>query len=208
MSDDFTKGSKLSRRGFLGSMGVTLAVTGTRSEALPPEEVQENHIPGTILLHCQVNAREHTLAIEPQATLAEVLRRNLGLTGTKLVCSEGHCGGCTVVVDGKAVYACHVLAIEMEGCRIVTIEGLMKEDHLHVLQQAFIEKDGLQCGYCTPGQIMSAYALLQGNDHPDEEEVRRALSGNLCRCGAYQKILDSVMLAAERLKAKGEAHHG
>jgi len=150
----------------------------------------------------KVNGKLHEVWLEPRRTLLDALRRDLGLTGAKKGCDEGTCGACTVLLDGKAVYACLVLAIECEGRRIETIEGLAKDGRLHPIQEAFIEHDALQCGFCTPGQIMAVKALLDENPHPSEEEVKRAVAGNLCRCGAYPKIVRAALAAAEKLSSQ------
>jgi aerobic-type carbon monoxide dehydrogenase small subunit (CoxS/CutS family) len=159
--------------------------------------------PGKTLIKLMVNGRERTAYVEPRRTLLDVLRKDLELTGTKKGCDEGTCGACTVLVDGRAIYACMALAVEYEGRSIETIENLVKEDRLHPIQQAFIEEDGLQCGFCTPGQIMSVKALLDANPDPTPEEVKRSVSGNLCRCGAYPKILKAAARAATFLR-RGE----
>lgn len=140
-----------------------------------------------------VNGRDQLVDIEPRRTLLDALRIDLGLTGAKLVCNMGNCGACTVLVDGMAVYSCLTLAIECEGKQITTIEGLTQGGELHPLQQAFVQHDALQCGFCTPGQVMAAYALIQRNPHPSEAEVVEAMSGNLCRCGAYRGIVEAVL---------------
>jgi aerobic-type carbon monoxide dehydrogenase small subunit (CoxS/CutS family) len=151
-------------------------------------------------LHLLVNGQEHELYVEPRRTLLDALRKDLGLTGTKKGCDEGTCGACTVLVDGRAILSCMALAIEYEGKSIETIENLESEGRLHPIQQAFIEEDGLQCGFCTPGQILSVKALLATHPQPTPEEVKRLMSGNLCRCGAYPKIIKSVLRAAELLR--------
>lgn len=135
-------------------------------------------------------------------TLAETLRKTMGLTGTKVGCNNGECGACTVIIDGKSVLSCSTLTIECDGKEITTIEGLRDPStgKLHALQQTFIDHDGMQCGFCTPGQIMQAKALLDKNPDPTEKQVKEALSGNLCRCGSYQKIVKSVLAAASALK--------
>jgi aerobic-type carbon monoxide dehydrogenase small subunit (CoxS/CutS family) len=137
------------------------------------------------------------LLVEPRTTLAELLRNRLKLTGTKIVCNQGECGGCTVLMNGKAVYSCHMLALDAAGKEITTIEGLMSGEKLHPIQQAFIDHDGLQCGFCTPGQIMAAEEILIKNSKPSKEEILDGMSGNLCRCAAYPNILKSVVAAAE-----------
>jgi aerobic-type carbon monoxide dehydrogenase small subunit (CoxS/CutS family) len=147
-----------------------------------------------------VNGKKYELCVEPRRTLLEALRKDLGLTGTKKGCDEGTCGACTVLLDGKPIYACMALAIECGGKSIETIEGLGENGKLHPVQQAFIEEDGLQCGFCTPGQVMSLKALLDAKRNPTAEEIRYALSGNLCRCGAYPKILKAALKAAELMR--------
>ena len=154
--------------------------------------------PGAEKVEFRVNGRPVTVSVEPRRTLLSVLRDELGLTGSKRGCGEATCGACTVILDGETVYACMTLAIECEGRDVRTIEGLAQGDRLHPVQEAFIEKDGYQCGFCTPGQVMSAVALLEHNPQPSEEEVRREMAGNLCRCGAYPNIVEAVLAAAER----------
>ncbi|HBY96812.1 MAG TPA: hypothetical protein DEP84_23170 [Chloroflexi bacterium] len=144
-----------------------------------------------------VNDSVYMVEVEPQATLAEVLRYGLGLTGTKIGCDRGMCGMCTVLMDGKPLYSCSRLAIEADGKKITTIEGLAKNGELHPIQQAFIDKMGFQCAFCTPGMILASKALLDVNPKPTEAEIRKGLAGNLCRCGNYQKIRRSVLAAAE-----------
>jgi xanthine dehydrogenase YagT iron-sulfur-binding subunit len=148
-----------------------------------------------IALH--VNGADHKLLLEPRRTLLDALRHDLQLTGTKKVCDMGDCGACTVIVDGRAMYACLLLAIDCQGRRITTIEGLVRDGILDPVQQAFIEADAFQCGFCTPGQIMSLRALLDEMPSPSEEDIRRAVSGNLCRCGAYLHILRAGRIAAD-----------
>ncbi len=149
-----------------------------------------------------VNNRDINLDIAPDRTLADVLRNELGLIGVRVSCSEGECGSCTVLIDGKPVTACLVLANQVQQCEIQTIEALGKPDNLHPIQQAFSEEQGFQCGVCTPGFIMVARAFLQENPNPTEEQVSIAMSGNICRCGSHPYIVRSVMNAAERLRAK------
>ncbi len=141
----------------------------------------------------RVNGADYEVLVEPRETLLQVLREKLGLTGTKQGCDLGDCGACTVVVEGKPTLACLTLAIEMEGKEIFTIEGLSSNGKLNPLQQAFMDEGAVQCGYCTPGMIMSATALLNDNPHPTEKEVRRGLAGNLCRCTGYSKIIKAVI---------------
>jgi carbon-monoxide dehydrogenase small subunit len=145
-----------------------------------------------------VNGIKHELAVEPNRTLLDVLRYDLELTGTKKGCDMGECGSCTVILNGKPVNSCLVLAVQAKGSEITTIEGLKTADGLHPLQQAFVDKGAIQCGFCSPGMILSASSLLQRNPSPTEEEIRTALSGNLCRCTGYQKIIEAVRSVAER----------
>jgi xanthine dehydrogenase YagT iron-sulfur-binding subunit len=150
-----------------------------------------------------VNGAPHDVAAPPHETLLVTLRERLNLTGTKLVCGRGECGACTVLLDGRSAYSCLTLTAACAGRTITTIEGIGREDALHPLQAAFIEHDALQCGFCTPGQILAAAALLRENPHPSEDDVRRGMSGNLCRCGAYPKIVRAVLAAAEQAPANG-----
>ena len=145
-----------------------------------------------------VNAESYTVRAAPRRTLLDTLRETLGLTGTKKVCDEGTCGACTVLVDGRPVYACMTFAVACEGKAIETIEGIAKDGELHPVQRAFIDADAFQCGFCTPGQIMSIVALLRENAGPTEDEVRRAVAGNLCRCGAYPNIVKAGVSAGKR----------
>ena len=145
-----------------------------------------------------VNGKTYELHVKPWATLFEVIRDELGLTGTKEGCGIGECGACTVIMDGKTVNSCLVLAPEADGKEILTIEGLAQGDKLHPIQEAFMEQGGLQCGFCTPGIIISTKALLDENPKPTDEEMRRGLAGNFCRCTGYTKIFESVKAAAQR----------
>lgn len=145
-----------------------------------------------------VNGAEHPLALEPRRTLLDALRGDLLLTGAKKVCDMGNCGACTVLVDGQAMYACLLLAVDCAGREITTIEGLSHNGSLDPIQQAFVEADAFQCGFCTPGQIMSLRGLLDATPEPSDEAILRAVSGNLCRCGAYHNILRAGQIAAGR----------
>lgn len=150
-------------------------------------------------LELTVNGRRTQALVAPYYSLLDTLRDELHLTGTKKGCDEGDCGACTVILDGKPVTSCLVLAHAARNADITTVEGLASPDGLHPVQQAFIEKGGLQCGYCTPGLIMAAVGLLQDNPIPNEEEVKFAIGGNLCRCTGYTKVVEAIMLAAERM---------
>lgn len=146
-----------------------------------------------------VNHRTYEIEIQPNEILADVLYKKLGLIGVRISCGKGECGSCTVLLDGKPVLSCILLAMQAEGKEILTIEGLGTCDHLHPIQEAFIEEHGFQCGFCTPGVILSASSLLKANPKPSASEVGKALSGHICRCGAYPKIINSVLSAAEKL---------
>ena len=150
------------------------------------------------LVTFRINGDERSLAVEPRRTLLDALRVDLSLTGTKKVCDMGDCGACTILMDGKAVYACLILAVDCEGREVTTIEGLAHGADLDPVQQAFVEEDAYQCGFCTSGQIMSLRALLNEHPTPDDAAIERAVSGNLCRCGAYQHIVAAGRLAAKR----------
>ncbi|ESY93096.1 (2Fe-2S)-binding protein [Mesorhizobium australicum] len=150
----------------------------------------------TIPVHLDINGQHHTLELEPRVTLLDALRDRLGLTGTKKGCDHGQCGACTVHVDGERVLACLTLAAQAEGRAIATIEGLAREGELHPVQAAFLEQDAFQCGYCTPGQIMSAVACIREGHAGSDEEIREYMAGNLCRCGAYPHIVAAVRQAA------------
>jgi len=146
----------------------------------------------------KVNGTEHELIVEPNETLLEVLRNRLGLTGAKEGCGVGDCGTCTVLVDGKAVNSCLMLCVAVDGREITTIEGIASEGKLHPIQKAFIDEGAIQCGYCTPGMVLSAKALLEENPGPTEEEVKMAIAGNLCRCTGYKRIINAIQTAAGR----------
>jgi xanthine dehydrogenase YagT iron-sulfur-binding subunit len=155
-------------------------------------------VPGAVDISLTVNGQGTTAHVPSQRSLLELLRGELGLTGTKLVCNAGNCGACTVLVDDRPVYSCITLAVACEGKRVETIEGISKDGALHPVQEAFIEHDAYQCGFCTPGQVMSIVALLRAKGKPSEDEMRRAVAGNLCRCGAYVNIVKAGMSAARR----------
>lgn len=154
------------------------------------------------LIHLTVNGDEIDVAVEPNATLIEVLREELGLIGVKEGCSEGVCGACTVLMNGLPVRACLTAAVEADETEILTIEGLASEGALHPVQEAFVQHGAIQCGFCTPGMILSAKALLERNPKPSDDEIKTALAGNFCRCTGYSKILDAVRAAAVRDTAK------
>lgn len=146
-----------------------------------------------------LNDQEVCLEIEPELLLSDLLRKELKLTGTKVGCGEGDCGACTVILDGKNVKSCLILAVRVDGCKVTTIEGLGTDEKPHPIQKAFIEEGAVQCGFCTPGMILSTKVLLDENPNPGEAEIRRAISGNLCRCTGYSKIVQAIEKAAQEL---------
>jgi len=192
----------VTRRGFIATVGAGAAaavITG-RAAAKPGAEPG-----GDALVACAltVNGKHHALRVEPRCTLLSALRDVLGLTGTKPGCERGECGACTVLIDGQARYACMTLALEAQGHAITTVEGLMDGEDLGPVQQAFVAEDAFQCGYCTPGQVMAAEALLRNKPDPTLDEIRQGMSGNLCRCGAYAHIFKAVRRAAEAKRQGG-----
>jgi carbon-monoxide dehydrogenase small subunit len=150
------------------------------------------------IIKLTINGLEREVAVEPRRTLLELLRDDLGLTGAKRGCGIGDCGSCTVLVDGVATFSCLTLAVQVEGCIIETVESLAEDGRLNRLQQAFVDHGAVQCGYCTPGMLMVLTELLRSNPHPTEREIRRAISGNLCRCTGYQKIVEAVQSAGDK----------
>lgn len=158
------------------------------------------------LLQLTINNESHEIVVQANTLLVDVLRDTIGLTGTKKGCGEGDCGACTVLLDGQPILSCLTLALSCQGRRIETIEGLAQNGVLHPLQQAFIEKGAVQCGYCTPGMILSAKALLDRNPQPTTDEIKQGLAGNLCRCTGYQKILEAVEEGAQKMR-EGEQSH-
>ncbi len=200
-----TKGKGVSRRDFLkglsgGAVGAAVVSTGlldaTKVQAYPTETAGAAR--GKSLVNLKVNGKLYRLSVEHRQTLAEVLRDELGLTGTRIGCDRGECGACTVIINGRNVYSCSQLAVWMNNSEVLTIEGLAKGEKLDPVQEAFIEHDGPQCGFCTSGQIMSGKALLLHNPNPTEAQVRTALSGNLCRCGNYNREVAAVLAAASK----------
>jgi aerobic-type carbon monoxide dehydrogenase small subunit (CoxS/CutS family) len=195
---------KVSRRSFLGTSGAGVAAAA----ALPALEVAlvgdadaQSAAPSTAPsteVALNVNGEQHRLVVEDRWTLAEVLRDHLRLTGTRVGCDRSECGACTVLLDGKNVYSCTVLAVWADGKRVTTVEGLAKNGKLDPLQQAFIEHDAPQCGFCTSGQLMSAKALLESNPRPTEDDVKRALAGNICRCSNFLHYQAAVLAASRK----------
>jgi xanthine dehydrogenase YagT iron-sulfur-binding subunit len=192
----------LSRRGFLSSVGVgavTAALPIRLPTPIPPEVVPAGEMARVVL---KINGRAYPVLVESRWSLLYVLREELGLTGAKEGCGRGECGACTVLADDQPRYSCLTLAVEADGLEITTLEGLMVGEDLGPTQQAFAESDAFQCGYCTPGQIMAAEGLLRSSPKPTLEEVRKGMSGNLCRCGTYVNILHAVAGAAQ-VRASG-----
>jgi len=194
----------MTRRGFLKTVGMgTVAVAASQHVPAPAAVATQELLPDEMAkITLVINGRKRRLLVEPRWSLLFVLREKLGLTGTKVGCERGECGACTVLLDGLPHYACLLLAVEVEGYEITTLEGLMLGEKLGPVQQAFLEEDGFQCGYCTPGQMMAVEGLLRSNPDPSLAEIRRGVSGNLCRCGTYPNIFRAVQRAAE-LKRQG-----
>jgi xanthine dehydrogenase YagT iron-sulfur-binding subunit len=196
--------TRLSRRRFFGSVasGAAEAAVLTLPAAIAAQPgAAQSADAGMVPATLSINGQTHSLSVEPRWSLQHVLHDRLGLTGTKLGCERGECGACTVLIDGVARYSCLTLALEAVGTQITTVEGLMLGEQLGPVQQAFVEQDALQCGYCTPGQVVSVEALLRKTPQPTIEQIREGVSGNLCRCGAYQNIFRAALRAAELRKA-------
>ncbi len=194
----------ITRRGFITGVDVGAAAL-TVSTCVSASRVEEHELISsgeTVKVTLNINSRKHTLLVEPRWTLLFVIRERLGITGTKEGCGRGECGACTVLIDEIPRYACMTLALEAEGHEITTLEGLMDGERLGTVQEAFIAEDAYQCGYCTPGQIMAVEGLLRKIPEPSPEEIRRGVSGNLCRCGAYTHIFKAAERAS-RDRSKG-----
>lgn len=155
------------------------------------------------LVHVKLNGRERQAEVEPRMLLVHFIRDVLEQTGTHIGCDTSHCGACTVLLNGKTVKSCTMFAVQADGGEILTVEGLIKDGQLHPLQEGFKEEHGLQCGFCTPGMLMSSYALLENNPRPSEQDIRRGISGNLCRCTGYQNIVRAVEFAAAKMAQGG-----
>jgi xanthine dehydrogenase YagT iron-sulfur-binding subunit len=203
--EDTTERTSVSRRAFLKGGA---AATGALSASLIPAVPAEAQLPDATdadprrsVVELRVNGVRYRLQVPNRTTLLQVLREDLKLTGTKMGCDRAQCGACTVILNGRSVYSCTALAVEASGGEVLTIEGLAADEALHPIQQAFIEHSGFQCGFCTSGQIMSTKAFLDRMPNPTEDQARLAMSGNLCRCAAYKKILESVMTASRLLRA-------
>jgi len=208
MADAHTKsGVDISRRGFLKGVGAGTAAAGLLTDAPGKEAAAQEAAdasglrgPGEFEITLSVNGEARTLRVEPRTTLLDALRDRLDLTGSKRVCDRGTCGACTVLLEGEPVYSCSMLAVEAEDRELTTIEGLGSPEALTPVQQAFIEHDAQQCGFCTPGFVVACTAYLEKHPDPSLEEVRDALGGNLCRCGTYAGISEAMMQAARQLR--------
>ncbi len=195
------EGFSVSRRSFLKTFGTSAAVAATahvQAVAAELEKVNAEKIigPQAVLITLQVNGKPLKLEVEPRVTLLEALRNHASFTGAKEVCDRATCGACTMLIDGKPIYSCSMLAIEAQGKQITTVEGLAENGRLSKVQEAFVEKDGLMCGFCTPGFVMSVTALLKWNPHPTADDVKHACAGNLCRCGSQPRVLQAALKAA------------
>jgi len=207
---------ELSRRDFIKGTGAAMSAGVLVSGELLNASAQGGPAgsgkiagPGTVPIALQINGKKQDLSVEPRTTLLDALRDTLDLTGAKKVCDRGTCGACTVIVDGKAVYACTMLAIEAQGREILTIEGIAEPGQLHPLSAALVDHDAQQCGFCTPGFVMAAKAFLDRTPNPTEAQVKRALGGNLCRCGTYMGLRKAVVDAATRMTpGRGSGQEG
>lgn len=204
--DDEKQGSGLSRREFmkLGGLAATVPmVVGPTVLTVAGEEVAV-YGPGAAPVTLMVNGKPVHLEVEPRVTLLDALREKLDLTGAKRVCDRGTCGACTMLLDGKPVYACSILALDAQGHQVTTIEGISTEQELTALQKAIVQNDGQQCGFCTPGFVISATAMLAKHKTPNDEDIRRHMSGNLCRCGTYQGLRGAIHQMAGKTAASGK----
>jgi xanthine dehydrogenase YagT iron-sulfur-binding subunit len=199
--------SNFSRRGFLQGVGITsgaltTGILETEAEAQTAAKVAG---PGEVPITLQINGKPYKTSVEPRSTLLDTLRHRLDLTAAKRVCDRGTCGACTVIVDGKVMYSCTVLAIDAQGRQIQTLEGLTQNGKPHPVSKAFVSNDAQQCGYCTPGFVMAAKGFLDHNPNPTYEEVKTGLGGNLCRCGTYVGVRKAVLEAAKEMKGAKNA---
>ena len=191
----------VSRRDFLKSAGVTSLATAVTTAAVAEAQTGPRVVgPGDVPVTLMVNGRRLELKIEPRVTLLDAIRNRADLTGNKRVCDRGTCGACTVIMNGKTVYACSVLAIDAQGKNIETIEGLATGNNLHPVSRAFVDNDAQQCGYCTPGFVMACKGFLDEHPNPTEADINHGLGGNLCRCGTYMGIRKAVLQAAKEMK--------
>lgn len=209
--EEKAKSGKISRRGFLKGMGSGLLSTAAlTSGGLLSKEVtgsllgpEAEVIRNSQIIQLNINGIKRRVRVEPRTTLLRALRDNLEMTGSKEVCDRGQCGACTVFVDNKPVLSCMMLALDVRGKKITTIEGLAQDNTLSSVQQAFVKKDALMCGFCSPGFVMAATALLIQNPNPSMEEIKQGVSGNLCRCGTYPKVFEAIQVAAKNMRKGG-----
>jgi xanthine dehydrogenase YagT iron-sulfur-binding subunit len=188
-----------SRRSFLKTVGASGVAAGVLAKGTGVNAQTVNAVgPGAVPMSLNINGQVHRLELEPRVTLLDALRTRLNMTGVKRVCDRGACGACTMIADGKTIYACSTLAIEAQGKRIRTVESFTQGTVLHPVQQAFCEKDGLMCGFCTPGFVTATVALLEKTPNPTAEQAKRALDGNICRCGTYKGVLEAALSAGGR----------
>ena len=202
--------SAVTRRSFLKGASLTVAavgVAGPGASVARGARLEEDGVPilgpGPTAMKLEVNGVERSISAPPSTTLADALRDEIGLTGTKRVCDRGSCGACTVMIDGRTVDSCSMLAIDAVGRKIQTVEGCGTPEKPSALQEAFVECDALQCGFCTPGMVVSCTALLEQNPHPTREQIAAGISGNICRCGTYHNIFEAVELAAKKGGGRG-----
>jgi len=196
-------GSGFSRRNFLKTMGAGAAATGLVREVADTavvEAASDVQGPGEVSITLSINGESKKLSVEPRVTLLDALRNQLDTTGSKKVCDRGTCGACTILVDDEPAYSCSMLAVEAEGRKITTIEGLGTPDQMSAIQSSFVDHDAQQCGFCTPGFIVASTALLNKNPNPSKADVDEALGGNLCRCGTYANMSSAIMDAAKAMK--------
>lgn len=199
--------SNFSRRGFLQGVGITSGVltTGVLEKEAQAQSSAKVAGPGEVAITLQINGRPYKTSVEPRTTLLDTLRHRLDFTAAKRVCDRGTCGACTVIIDGKVMYSCTVLAIDAQGRQIQTLEGLAQNGKPHAVSRAFVANDAQQCGYCTPGFVMAAKGFLDRNPNPTYEEVKSGLGGNLCRCGTYMGVRKAVLDAAKEMKGAKNA---
>jgi xanthine dehydrogenase YagT iron-sulfur-binding subunit len=196
-------GSGFSRRNFLKTIGAGAAATGLVKEVTDPavvEAASDVQGPGEVSITLNINGESKKLSVEPRVTLLDALRNQLDTTGSKKVCDRGTCGACTILVDDEPAYSCSMLAVEAEGRKITTVEGLGTPEAMHAVQSAFVDHDAQQCGFCTPGFIVASAALLQSNSNPSADDINEALGGNLCRCGTYANMVPAIQDAAKAMK--------
>ena len=210
MAEEKENSGAISRRGFLKGMGGGILGSAAIADGLLAGEAAAQNadleaevLQGRQKIELKLNGQVHQVEVEPRTTLLSAVRERLDMTGTKEVCDRGQCGACTVLIDGRPELACMILALDARGKEITTVEGLSRNGELSTMQEAFVEKDGQMCGFCTPGMVMTATALLQKNPNPDLEAIKQGMSGNLCRCGTYPKVFEAIQSAAAKMRKGG-----